>query len=219
MDLNTPIYILPGLEADHRMYSQILFREFPQAQLIEWVSPDVDDTLANYAAKLLPQIKEEKFILVGFSFGAMLSIEINKIKKAQKIIIVSGVKEDRELPLLFKVIGKIGLVKLLPEKLFTRSNFIKNRLLGIKSNNQKNLDKIYETLPTEKIIQWSFHAVANWRSQGYPDSLVHIHGEEDRILPIKNIHSPVVKVPKAKHLMFFNKSKLVSRLIQEALKN
>ena len=105
---------------------------------------------------------------------------------------------------------------MLPTSIYRDSNFLKNKLLGIPKDNQENLDKIYKNLPSDDFFKWAFHSSMAWDNKEVPKNLVHIHGELDKILPIKNIKNPV-SVKGAGHLMFCYKAKTISRLIQAHL--
>lgn len=84
------IYCIPGLGADHRLFSKLKL----EAELIpvEYITAESDDTAQSYAAKLLTQIKEENPILMGVSLGGILAIEISKLIPVKKLILISTVK-------------------------------------------------------------------------------------------------------------------------------
>ena len=81
------LFLFSGLGADKRVFD---FLDFGKHLLhhIEWVKPLPDDTLPSYARRLLPQITEENPTLVGVSFGGMIALEISKLIRVQKVILI-----------------------------------------------------------------------------------------------------------------------------------
>jgi hypothetical protein len=56
----------------------------------------------------------------------------------------------------------------------------------------------------------------NWKNEWQPASLYHIHGNADKLFPIKKVSTGFV-INNAGHLMLMNKSQEVSRFLAEIL--
>ncbi len=70
--------------------------------------------MAEYAKRLLPQITEEKPILMGVSFGGMIAIEIAKHISVEKVIQISSAQSSAAIPSYFKLMAKLKIQKLIP---------------------------------------------------------------------------------------------------------
>lgn len=55
--------------------------------------------MADYAKRLSLQITDEQPILIGLSFGGMMAMELAKIIKVQKIVLLASAKSANELQL------------------------------------------------------------------------------------------------------------------------
>ena len=77
------IYLLSGLGVDDRVFEKIVF-PYPHT-FIKWMLPLVQETMQAYAKRLSEQITHANPILIGLSFGGMMSIEIAKIINGNKL--------------------------------------------------------------------------------------------------------------------------------------
>ena len=57
----------------------------------------------------------------------------------------------------------------------------------------------------------------NWKNESYPKNLYHIHGNADKIFPIKNIRN-ATEIPNGGHFMIVNKASQVEQLIFDNIK-
>ena len=96
--LKPTIYIISGLGADKRMFQNFSFEGFEVVH-IDWILPLDNETLQNYALRISENISDENSILIGLSFGGILSVEISKIKKFKKVFLLSSAKTKFEIPL------------------------------------------------------------------------------------------------------------------------
>ena len=143
--MTTPIYIFSGLGADERVFQKLDFSGY-NVTFIEWETPQQNETIENYATRLLPQIKTDKPILIGLSFGGIMAVEVAKQINTEKIILVASAKTKSEIPFYYRWAGKLGLHDLLPSKLLKQSNFITNWFFGTTSAFEQQLLKTIPTL-------------------------------------------------------------------------
>ena len=122
------------------MFQRLNFHDF-EPVFIQWISPQKNESISDYATRLLPQISEENPIIIGLSFGGMVAVEISKQIKTTKIILISSAKNTSEIPNLYKFAAFLNLNKLIPKQLFKQSNFFINWLFGIKNKEDKILLK------------------------------------------------------------------------------
>ncbi|MBK7885618.1 MAG: hypothetical protein IPJ81_18875 [Chitinophagaceae bacterium] len=71
------IYCISGLGADERVFTKINIEGY-QLKVIPWLTPLRNETLPQYATRMRSNIEEENPVMMGLSFGGMVSIEIAK---------------------------------------------------------------------------------------------------------------------------------------------
>lgn len=211
------IYFIPGIEMDPKIYRLYKFEDF-QNHIIKWPPPFPKEPFSHYAKRIAEQITDKEPYLIGFSFGGMLAIEIAKILTPKKVILVSSAKTCHEYPFYIRFLAKTKCYHLLPKYLYTQSNPIRNYLLGTKNNKQQKLAKIHSKLP-RGFMKWAIDQSIKWNNTTIPKShIIHLHGSEDNILPIKKIKD-VVEIKNAGHLMFAYQARIIRQHLKKILSN
>lgn len=209
------LYIFSGLGADERVFQRLDFSGF-STTFIKWIIPQDNETIENYATRLLDQITTNKPTLIGLSFGGLIAIEVAKLIDTKKVILIASAKTKMEIPFYYRFAGNFGLHKLLPIRLLKGSNFITNWLFGTTSTFDKQLLKqiLNDTDPT--FLKWAIDKVARWTNQTPSKTIYHIHGTSDRILPYKflNCHSTIKN---GGHLMILNKADELNLVLRKLL--
>ncbi|MPS71651.1 MAG: alpha/beta hydrolase [Chryseobacterium sp.] len=208
------IYVFSGLGVDKRVFDNINF-ETLDVEFIDWIEPLENESLENYALRISKKINYVNPILIGLSFGGMLAVEISKIIKVEKLILIASAKNKFELPLIYRIFGKLNLIKLIPKKIFKQQNSITNWLFGIESDSEKQLLKDILQDTDLDFFSWAINEIANWKNETYPENCFHIHGNRDRIIPIKNIKADVM-IENGGHFMTVNKAKEIENIIKKA---
>ena len=213
--MTTPIYIFSGLGADERVFQKLDFSGY-NVTFIEWETPQQNETIENYATRLLPQIKTDKPILIGLSFAGIMAVEVAKQINTEKIILVASAKTKSEIPFYYRWAGKLGLHDLLPSKLLKQSNFITNWFFGTTSAFEQQLLKtiLFDTNPV--FLKWAINEMVGWRNLTKPENIVHIHGTADRILPFRFIDCNF-EIKNGGHFMTLNKAEELMQIIKTAL--
>ncbi len=215
MPLTKQLYIISGLGADERVFQNL---EFPEHEItfIKWIVPLQEETMKDYATRLLEQIPSKKPVIIGLSFGGMIAIEIAKQIETEKTILIASAKSKYELPKYYRIAGRLGLHTLIPSRLLKNSNFISNWLFGAKSNFDKEILKqiLIDTNP--EFLKWAINKIANWANTTIPINLFHIHGNSDRILPIRFV-KPDLIIKDGGHLMTLNKSEELNKVLLQLL--
>lgn len=209
------LYIFSGLGADERVFQRLDFSGF-STTFIKWIVPQGNETIENYATRLLDQITTTKPNLIGLSFGGIIAVEIAKQIDTEKVILIASAKTKKEIPFYYRFAGKLGLHKLLPTRLLKNSNFITYWLFGTSSTFDKQLLKqiLIDTDPT--FLKWAIDKVARWTNQTQTKNIFHIHGTNDRILPLNFVKCNFT-IKNGGHLMTLNKAEEISQILRQQL--
>lgn len=210
------VYFISGLGADRRAFYKIQLPKGFQPVYLDWIDPLPNETLTDYAKRFSELIEsDEEFIIVGLSFGGMLASEIAKIISPKKIIIISSVSNYHELPWYFKASGKLQLHKALIPAVYKQATIL-NRFMGAGDREMKAIVYSYVNNIDPKFIRWSLQVIVNWQHNQRLSNLIHIHGSNDHLLPIRFVKADYI-VEKGGHLMVMNRADEVNLLLREIL--
>lgn len=209
------IYIFSGLGADERVFKYLDFSGF-NTTFIQWKQPTKAEPIESYAKRLSKQITTNRPILIGLSFGGIIATEIAKFIDTEKIILIASVKTRQEIPLYYRLAGRLRVHKLLPARLLKRPNFFSYWLFGTQSDEErKMLADILKDTDT-KFLEWAIDKIISWTNQVRHRNLKHIHGTADRILPICFVDCDM-KVEGGGHFMTLNKSDELNTILRHLL--
>lgn len=206
------IYCISGLGADFRIFSKL---SIPGAVLhgIKWQMPDPKDTLADFAFKLADQVLHEDAILLGVSFGGMLSVEMSKRFPFRKVIVVSSCKTRSELPAYMRAAGKLRLHKVVPYWNVTQNQRLNRFFFDTRSHEEELYLKRMMLAETRvKFIKRAVHMILNWQNRQYSERVVHIHGKADRLL-LPGAVKADYWIEGGGHFMIWNQAEQISNII------
>jgi pimeloyl-ACP methyl ester carboxylesterase len=209
------IYCISGLGADERVFSKIAVPGYV-LQPVRWKIPLANETLSGYARRMLEEIKDEKPVLMGLSFGGMMSIEIARLVEVEKVILISSIKSAAELPGWMRFVGKLRLDKVVPLKSFKIMEPVQNYKLGVTNEEERRMAIEYRRNADRRYTNWAINQVLNWKNDWQPASIYHIHGTKDRMFPIKKI-TPSYTVNDGGHLMIMNKAEEINKYLLSIL--
>ena len=214
----TPLYFVPGLAAGPEIFENLKLDDSKyELQYLKWKTPlALEETIANYAMRMCNDIKTEKPILVGVSFGGIMVQEMAKFIETKKVIIISSVKNQDELPKKFKMAKFTKIYKFFPTKVVSNFEEYAQYFLGKSLKKKAKLYKKYLSIRNETYLKWSIYNVLKWEQQNTPEDIVHIHGTKDHIFPIKKIEN-CIKIEGGTHVMILSKAKKISKIIDEVL--
>ncbi len=215
------VYCISGLGADERIFCKL---EVPHTSFhfVQWVQPNIEESITNYAARLRNQIEHERPVLIGVSFGGMMAIELAKIIPVAKVVIVSSIKSCVELPAWMKMCGRYKIDRMLPSRPLHSIRPLKalrpiqNYFLGTESEEEKAIANHFRDNVDPIYLRWSINQVLNWRNEWKPANLYHLHGAKDHIFPLKNVN-PTHIIPNAGHFMVMNKCQEISSILTEII--
>ena len=209
------IYIFSGLGADKRVFKRIQFNDF-EPVFIDWISPEKNESLENYSKRISSQIENENPIILGISFGGIIAIEISKQIKTKKLILLATAKTRSELSKFYIIVGKLGMLNIIPTRLFKSTNFLTHYFFGTKTTEDRATLKeiIDDTDPY--FLKWALHKILNWTNTDVPRNFIHIHGTNDKIIPLKKSMN-AIRIINGGHFMTLNKFKELNKVINEEL--
>ncbi len=212
------VYFISGLAADSRVFKNIILPEGFKKIHLEWIKPLKNESLGTYALRLAEKIdSSKKFALVGLSMGGMIAVEIAKKYKPVITILLSSVPSHKHLPGRFRLAYYTRLHKIVPAS-FLKSASILKRFFSNEDAQDKLLMKQVIKDSDATFIRWGMGAILQWRNDFIPDPLLHIHGTDDLILPIRNT-KPSHIVPNAGHLMVMSKATELNKILEKYLLN
>jgi pimeloyl-ACP methyl ester carboxylesterase len=188
------VYCMPGMAASPKIFEFISLPKPFRIHLLSWIPPDKEESLSSYAKRMCKRITSENPILLGVSFGGVLVQEIAKHIPVQKVIIVSSIKTNEELPLPMKMARTTNAHKLLPTQWINNLDALALFAFGKGIKKRLELYQKYLSERNPDYLNWSINALVNWDQVEVPTSVVHIHGEKDTVFPIKYLSNPYIRI-------------------------
>jgi len=189
------IYLMPGMAANPRIFEFLMFPDNFQVFRLSWITPYKEESIQNYAKRMCEKIKHPKPILIGVSMGGILVQEMASFLDYDKLIIVSSVKSNKELPSHMKLAQITNVHRLLPTQWIKNIESLSIFVLG---NSLKKRFELYERYLSERdpdYLSWAIDVIVNWKKAEAIKDVIHIHGKSDTVFPIKNIISPCIEIP------------------------
>ncbi|MBT6953480.1 MAG: alpha/beta hydrolase [Flavobacteriaceae bacterium] len=188
------VYCMPGMAASPKIFEFISLPKPFRIHLLSWIPPDKEESLSSYAKRMCERITSENPILLGVSFGGVLVQEIAKHIPVQKVIIVSSIKTNEELPLPMKMARTTNAHKLLPTQWINNLDALALFAFGKGIKKRLELYQKYLSERNPDYLNWSINALVNWDQVEVPTSVVHIHGEKDTVFPFKYLSNPYIRI-------------------------
>lgn len=209
------IYIISGLGADKRVFKYIKFSAFDPI-FIDWILPEEEETIEHYSKRISEQITSENPVILGISFGGIIAIEISKQIKTKKLILLATAKKRNELPKLYLALGKLNVIKIVPTIFLKQTNFLIHYFFGVKSKEDRRLlNEIIKDIDPV-FLKWALNKILNWTNDILPFSFIHIHGTNDKLIPVKK-NMCDIEILNGGHLMTLNKYDELNIIINREL--
>lgn len=213
--MNQVIYCISGLGADERIFEHLQFSNY-ELRFISWLQPSRNEKIEEYARRMANSIQEKDAILLGVSFGGMMAVEIARQIPIKRLILVSSIKSAQELPRWMKMAGSLKLNKMIPIRPYSFISKIGNRRLGVTNADEEKMVEAFRKSVDRVYLHWAINQILNWKNDWVPPGTIHIHGDEDKIFPVKEIRATHV-IKGATHFMVHNRAREVAKCIEEAL--
>ncbi|HLT49688.1 MAG TPA: hypothetical protein VKZ90_04495 [Aequorivita sp.] len=208
------VYFVPGLAAGSEIFRNIKLPKKYEIHILEWLIPEKNESLHAYAKRMAFCIKEKDAILIGVSFGGVVVQEMNDFLKLKKLIIISSVKTRSELPRRMKLASFTKAYKLIPTSLVLSVEDLTKFSIGPKTKKRLSLYQQYLHVRDKQYLDWALEKMITWDQKEKIEGIIHIHGENDMVFPIKYIDGCAV-IKGGTHIMILNKGRKISdKLLQ-----
>jgi pimeloyl-ACP methyl ester carboxylesterase len=213
------VYLIPGLGADSRLFKNIKLPAGYDVVLVDWLTPSETDTLIYYSQNLVNQYNiSDNSIVIGVSLGGMISVEIAKQVKLDKVILISSIKTSSEAPWYFKFFRSLPVYKAIPGKLMTHLGFLVKPMFGAMNPDDLSLFKSMLQNSSPVFLKWAMRAALYWKNDVEFSNLYHIIGNKDLVFPYQNIKNPTAVIKGGTHIMVFDKAAEINVLLADILK-
>lgn len=214
--MKTHLYFVPGLAASTKIFEYLTLPEDTfELHFLDWIQPlSIDESIESYAKRMCKNITHKNSVLVGVSFGGIMVQEMSKIISPKKVIIVSSIKNRKELPNRLKVAQKTKAYKLLPTKIIENIEDYEQYFFSDYLKKRAELYKLYLSMRDANYLEWAVHNVLNWQQQNTIDNIVHIHGDKDEVFPSKHIEN-YIPIENGTHIMILNRAKTISKILEK----
>lgn len=206
------LYGISGLGADKRVfeYLDLDCKLIP----IEWIEPLKNETIESYSIRISKSInREEDFGIMGVSFGGLVAVEISKRLNPKLTILISSAETKLELRLIYRIIGKTKLLKLIPQFLFDPPRIIADWIFG--AVNKKLLNQILNDTDLF-FAKWAVNQLTNWSNiEKLSNPVLKIGGTHDKLIP-PNKNQRLIE--KGEHFMIVDRAYEISQIINEIIR-
>ncbi|SHI70660.1 alpha/beta hydrolase [Flavobacterium terrae] len=213
------VYFMPGMAASSSIFERIkLPEEQFEMHFLEWVLPEKNETLVDYAKRMCQNIKHEDIVLIGVSFGGVLVQEMAQFLKVRKTIIISSVKSNKELPSRMKIARITKIYKLVPTSLAQNVEVLAKYAFGDVIKKRLELYEKFLSMREKSYLDWAIDQILNWGRVEADPRVIHIHGDADEVFPVKNIKE-YIKVEGGTHIMIINKYRWINANLPQIILN
>jgi pimeloyl-ACP methyl ester carboxylesterase len=203
------LYLIPGVATDRRVFAAL---DLPQYETVylDWLQPSENEGIRSYAARMVALLAgEEAPILVGYSFGGIVAQEMAKLLPNATVILISSIKSYRERPIGMWVTASFGLHRIFPSEIGKEFRFAYTWMNDPQNAAERSFIRQMREELNHEHTDWAIDQAVNWRHDTHIPRLFHIHGDNDRIFPIRYIRN-CIPVRGGTHLMLLNRGAEIS---------
>ena len=213
------LYLFPGQGSDSAIYSKMSFPEHFVLKYMELPTPDKGEMLPDYAQRFVSQIDTAgKFSLIGVSLGGMICTELADILKPEKIILISSAKCVSELPAKYRFQQKVRLNRAIPAGWYMGGALLLQPIVEPDRNKEKETFKRMLKSKDKVYMKRAVDMIINWQRETHNPNIIHIHGDKDNTIPIKNV-KPSIIVEGGSHMMALTRGEELGGMIISLLSN
>jgi len=198
---------MPGMAANPSIFEYIKLPENQfKMHFLEWIIPEKEESLEAYARRMAANIKNDNLVLIGVSFGGILVQEMCKFMNLKKLIVISSLKSNKELPKGLKVLKVTKAYKILPTKLIENIELLGKFEFGKSFHKKMELYKKYLSVRDKAYLDWAIKQIIFWQQEAPIPEAIYIHGDHDSVFPNSSQGNCIV-IKGGTHVMIINKHK------------
>ncbi len=220
MKSTSPLYFIPGLGFDHRMFDRLNLSDF-DLNYINWIEPERKESIQSYARRLAEGIEHDnqEVVLVGHSLGGIVAQEITAVIPIKRIFLISSIKSRDEMPWFFKAVQPLSLHHFFTKEICTGTLKYWGENHGYQTEEEQTLFKSMVGQQTNAYLQWALKSLSTWQTPKLPTdtSIFHIHGTDDKNFPIKLLSNVDVVVNGGSHFMTFQRGEEIGAFLRKEL--
>lgn len=211
-----PLFVLSGIGGDERLFEAQ--RAVRDVRPINWILPsDPAEPITAYAARLARTLViNEPFDLGGSSFGGMIALELARHLAPDRVFLFGSCRSPRDIAPSLKALRRITAA--VPDRFLHPPVMLVPlvaRWFGAKAPAHVHLFGEMLSATPIAFIRWAAKTVFAW--EGVPElpmPIHHVHGERDRLIPLRSVKSDRV-IYGAGHLLTLTHATEVNAFIAE----
>jgi pimeloyl-ACP methyl ester carboxylesterase len=206
MKNNLKTYILPGMGADSRMYSNQEYRKLNNTTFLNWPIYNNETSVSQMAKRVIDENNiTENSNIGGSSFGGMVASEISKKIPINKLVLIGSTNTPNNVNSLLKTLSNFA--KYAPVK------FIQF-LIGKTGEPNKNIIMEMFAKSDQKFIKNMCQAIFEWPGVNTTNlNIFSIHGAHDKVINPPENNATIID---GGHLIAVTHPKEVASFILEA---
>jgi len=214
---DTNVYFISGMCYNCSVFDKLMLPRGFKKVYINWHIPRSEESLNEYAHTMAKSIDvSHPFVLVGYSFGAVIIQEMNSFLSPLKSVIISSFKSEAEIPTLFRAVKIANLIEKVPMSVYSSTEFITNAFNRFVYHMPAAELSEVMTYTDPVYIRWAIKQITDWVPANKYKHLYHIHGTQDQIFPYELIKN-AFPVEDGDHLMVLKKADIVSSILSGIL--
>jgi pimeloyl-ACP methyl ester carboxylesterase len=211
------LYLIPGVATDRSVFAALELPQYEKVYL-DWIQPAGNESIRSYAERMVASLKGvEAPILIGYSFGGIVAQEMAKLIPDATVILISSIKSYKERPLGMWLTSSFGLHRIIPSEIGKEFRFAYTWMNDPQNAMEREFIHAMRKQLNHHHTDWAIDQAVNWRHDDHTPRLYHIHGDQDRIFPIRYIRN-CIPVRGGTHLMVLNKGAEISRHIDRIVR-
>jgi pimeloyl-ACP methyl ester carboxylesterase len=210
---DTIIYLFPGQGSDERLFKHLELPSGYDTVHISYPVPDKHETMAMFASRFIEEIDHSApYILLGVSLGGMICTELTDTLAPLLTILISSAKTTHELPGRYTFQQRFPLNRIIPKRMIKGGAIV---LQGIVEPDRKHDKETFKDMLKAKdplYLKRTVDMIINWKRTVYSDKIVHVQGDKDHTIPIRNVQYDYL-IEEGSHMMMITRAGEINQII------
>ncbi len=216
-DGDTLVYLFPGQGADERLFKHLELPPGYDTVNISYPVPEKKETLAEFALRFVEEIDRSRpYILLGVSLGGMICTELRDTLDPLETIVISSAKSAHELPGRYTFLKSFHLNRIIPKGMTKAGARV---LQGIVEPDRKQDKETFKEMLKAKdplYLKRTVDMIISWDRNPWSEHIIHIHGEKDHTIPIRNVRYDYL-IEEGSHMMMITRAGEINQIIRNIL--